>query len=86
MTLASPATALRLPPDLRLTLEQIELVCADNRDAVLELDSDGRVIAMTPACSETGARNSELHFKFLLYTIYVLGLKVGVLPVWWTSR
>jgi Uma2 family endonuclease len=71
MTLtANPAAAsfdalapLRLPRNLRLTPEQFELVCAENRDAVLELAADGRVIAMTPTGSETSGRNSELLFQ-----------------------
>jgi Uma2 family endonuclease len=65
-----------LPPDLHLTPEQFELVCAENRDAVLELASDGRVISMTPTGSETGARNSELLFQLKLYTNRVGGWKV----------
>ena len=77
MTLTtSPAPALRLPPDLHLTPEQFELVCAENRDAVLELAADGRVIAMTPTGSETGARNSELLFQLKLFTNRVGGWKV----------
>ena len=72
----SPAPALRLPPDLHLTPEQFELVCAENRDAVLELAADGRVIAMTPTGSETGARNSELAFQLKLYSNRVGGWKV----------
>lgn len=44
---------LRLPPDLRLTPEQFELVCPENREAVLELDADGRLTAMIPTGSET---------------------------------
>ena len=58
---------LRLPPDLRLTPEQFELVCAENRDAVLELAADGRVVALTPTGSETGSRNGELFFQLKLY-------------------
>jgi len=58
---------LRLPPDLRLTPEQFALVCAENREAVLELDADGRVIAITPTGSETGSRNGELCFQLKLY-------------------
>jgi len=54
---------LRLPPDLRLTPEQFELVCAENRDAVIELAADGRVIAMPPTGSETSGRNSDLLFQ-----------------------
>ena len=75
MTLsASPAAAeaatpvdalapLRFPSGLRLTPDQFALLCAENRDAVLELAADGRVLAMTPTGSETGARNSELAFQ-----------------------
>jgi Uma2 family endonuclease len=62
-----PPALLRLPPDLRLTPEQFELVCAENREAVLELGADGRVIAMTPTGSETGSRNGELFFQLKLY-------------------
>ena len=58
---------LRFPPDLRLTPEQFELLCAANREAVLELAADGRVIAMTPTGSETGLRNGELLFQLKLY-------------------
>jgi hypothetical protein len=32
---------LRVPPDLRLTPEQFALLCAENREAVLELAADG---------------------------------------------
>jgi Uma2 family endonuclease len=54
---------LRLPPDLRLTLEQFALLCAENREVVLELAADGRLIVMTPTGSETGGRNIELAFQ-----------------------
>jgi hypothetical protein len=39
---------LRLPPELRLTLEQFELVCAENPEAVLEFAADGQVSWMPP--------------------------------------
>lgn len=58
---------LRFPAGLRLTPEQFELVCAENRDAVLELAADGHVITVTPTGGETGARNGELSFQFVLY-------------------
>ena len=58
---------LRLPHELRLTPEQFELVCAENREAVLELTADGRVIALTTTGSETGSRNGELFFQLKLY-------------------
>jgi hypothetical protein len=54
---------LRLPADLRLTPEQFELVCAANREAVLELSADGLLIAMTPTGTETSSRTSELVFQ-----------------------
>jgi len=81
MTLSTSPTAsdvaapLRLPPDLRLTPEQFELVCAENREAVLELAADGRVIAMTPTGSETGSRNGELFFQLKLYAKRMGGWK-----------
>jgi Uma2 family endonuclease len=58
---------LRLPADLRLTPEQFERVCAENREAVLELDAEGRLIMMTPTGSETGSRNGELFFQLKLF-------------------
>ncbi|MFU8884500.1 MAG: Uma2 family endonuclease [Cyanobacteriota bacterium] len=67
---------LRLPPNLRLTPEQFELVCAENREAVLELTADGRVIALTPTGSETGLRNGELLFQLKLYVKRAGGWKV----------
>ena len=54
---------MRLPPGLRLTPEQFELVCAENREAVLEWAADGRVMAITPTGSETSGRNSDLLFQ-----------------------
>ena len=70
LSLAAPFDALaplRLPADLRLTPEQFALVCDENREAVLELSADGRVITMTPTGSETGARNGELFFQLKLF-------------------
>ncbi|MEB3352614.1 MAG: Uma2 family endonuclease [Cyanobacteriota bacterium] len=52
---------------MRLTPEQFALVCAENRDAVLELEADGRVLATTPTGSETGARNARLGMRLLLW-------------------
>ena len=67
--------SLRFPADLRLTCEQFELVCAENREAVLELDADGRLIAMTPTGSETGSRNGELFFQLKLFASRAGGWK-----------
>jgi len=49
---------LRFPPNLRLTPEQFAPLCAENREAVLELAADGQVLAITPAGSETGATDN----------------------------
>jgi Uma2 family endonuclease len=59
--------SLRFPHDLRLSPEQFDLLCAENREAVLKLAADGRVLAMTPTGSETGARNSRLEMRLLLW-------------------
>lgn len=61
------ATLLRLPADLKLTPKQFELVCAENRESVLELNASGRVLVMTPTGSETGSRNGELFFQLKLF-------------------
>ena len=70
MTLAPPPATteapgaglppLLLPPDLRLSPEQFARVCEANPEAVLELATDGRLIAMTPTGGDTGRRNSRL--------------------------
>jgi Uma2 family endonuclease len=73
MTLAPPAAPadalapLRLPADLRLNPEQFAALCQANPNAVLELDASGRLIHMTPTGSETGARNSRLVMRLLLW-------------------
>ena len=66
---------LRFPADLRLTPDQFELLCAENRDAVLELAADARAIAMTPTGSETGVRNGALFFHLKLYAKCTAQLK-----------
>ena len=73
MTLAPPAAPadalapLRLPADLSLTPEQFATLCQANPNAVLELDASGRLIHVTPTGSETGARNSRLVMRLLLW-------------------
>jgi Uma2 family endonuclease len=67
---------LRLPLELRLTPEQFELVCAENREAVLELAADGQLISMTPTGGETGARNARLEMRLLLWADHQGGWKV----------
>jgi len=67
---------LRLPPELRLTPEQFELVCAENREAVLELSADGRLISMTPTGGDTSARNTELVYQLQHYARTTGGWKV----------
>jgi Uma2 family endonuclease len=85
MTLsATPDTArslnalapLRFPTGLRLKPEQFALLCAENREAVLELAADGQVLTMTPTDSETGARNSRLEMRLHLWADHQGGWKV----------
>lgn len=52
------------------------MVCAENREADLELDADGRLIALTPTGSEPGARNSRLEMRLLLWADQQGGWKV----------
>jgi len=58
-----PLVPLRFPSALRLTPVQFALLCAENREAVLELGADGQVRAIPPTDSETGGRNIELAFQ-----------------------
>jgi Uma2 family endonuclease len=67
---------LRFPPALRLTPEQFALLCVENFEQVLELASDGQVLAMTPTCSETGARNSHIEMSLLFWAAQQGGWKV----------
>ncbi|MCP9793494.1 Uma2 family endonuclease [Vulcanococcus limneticus Candia 3F8] len=72
MTLAPPSPLpalqpLQLPWELRLNPDQFERVCQANPDAVPELTADGQLIVLTPTGGETGARNSELAFRFQLF-------------------
>jgi hypothetical protein len=57
---------LRFPPELRLTPEQFALVCAGNREAVLEIAADGSLIVLSPTESEPEARNTRLEMRLLL--------------------
>jgi Uma2 family endonuclease len=45
---------------IRLTAEQFEQLCSDNRDLRLELTFEGELIVMPPAGSKTGLRNARL--------------------------
>jgi len=65
-----------LPPELRLTPEQFALVCAENREAVLELAADGSLVVISPTGSETGARNTRLEMRLLIWADQHGGWKV----------
>ena len=67
---------LRFPPQLRLTPEQFALVCAENREAVLDLTADGSLFVISPTGSETGARNNRLEMRLLLWADHHGGWKV----------
>jgi Uma2 family endonuclease len=74
-----PPEALTLPPSLwaglRFTLEQFEVLCQANPEAVLELAADGSLILMTPTGSETGGRNGAL------MVVLGLALRASGLPL-----
>ena len=68
-------------PSLRLTFEQLALLCAENREAVLELAAYGQALAMTPAGSETGARNSRIAMRLLLWADRQVDGRCSTAPV-----
>jgi Uma2 family endonuclease len=70
------ALPLVLPQELQLTLEQFELVCAANPEAVLELAAQGHLISMTPTGGDTGTRNARLLMRLLLWADQQGGWKV----------
>jgi len=51
---------LTLPRTITLTPFQFAEVCAANPESVLELNTDGSLIEMTPTGSAAGARNQTL--------------------------
>lgn len=60
--IAAETVALAVPSDVRLIVSvgDFERLCAMNRDLRLERTAKGELIAMSPAGSETGARNMTL--------------------------
>jgi Uma2 family endonuclease len=53
---------LTLPRTLQLTPLQFAEVCANNPEAVLELDADGQLLEKSPTGGDTRSRNSTLIF------------------------
>lgn len=68
-------------PQLSAELEQLALLCAENREAVLELAAYGQVLAMTPAGSETGARNCRIEMRLLLWADRQVDGRFSAAPV-----
>jgi Uma2 family endonuclease len=56
-----------IPPTIRFTPEQFEVICAANRDLRLELTATGELIEMPPTGGETGRRNSDLNLQLGLW-------------------
>ncbi|MCM3904716.1 MAG: Uma2 family endonuclease [Pyrinomonadaceae bacterium] len=54
---------------IRLTANQFEQLCRDNRDLRLELTSQGELIVMPPTGSKTGQRNSSLTSQIGSWTL-----------------
>ena len=68
---------LLLPPDLRLTPEQFELVCAENREAVLEPQE--QAVEAWPA---SGAPQRLEQLQVLEPTPEFPGLSLQLLEIW----
>lgn len=54
---------LHLRPGLKLTDEQFETLCEQNRDLRIERNVDGDLLLMPPTGGQTGDRNSELNMQ-----------------------
>lgn len=54
------ALTLQLPPHLKFTDEQFELLVAVNQELRLELTAEGELVIMSPTGGETGNRNFDL--------------------------
>jgi Uma2 family endonuclease len=54
------ALTLQLPPNLKLTDEEFELLVAVNKELRLELTAEGELVIMSPTGGETGNRNFDL--------------------------
>ena len=67
---------LTLPRSLSLTPDQFAAVCAANPEAVLELDTDGTLIEMTPTGGSTSTRNTRLLMRLQLWADRQGGWKV----------
>ncbi len=61
----SRAYVLAVPPNVRLEVDEDDFarLCATNRDLRLERTVQGELIVMTPAGSESGARNAKLTIR-----------------------
>src|SRR5438128_9223349 len=63
-------TGFRIVLDARsaaLTDDQFDRLCSDNRDFRMEMSADGELIIMSPAHSDTGAKNAEINFQLGLW-------------------
>ncbi len=67
---------LTLPRSLSLTPDQFAAVCAANPEAVLELDTDGTLIEVTPTGGSTSTRNTRLLMRLQLWADRHGGWKV----------
>lgn len=61
-------TAIEIPPTLKITEEQFELLCAANRDVRLERTALGELVIMPPTGGNTGKRNIDLSFQLQAWT------------------
>lgn len=59
---------IEIPPTLKITQEQFELLCAANRDLRLERTALGELVIMPPTGGNTGKRNIDLSFQLQAWT------------------
>jgi Uma2 family endonuclease len=60
--------AIQIPPSLKITQEQFELLCAANRDVRLERTALGELVIMPPTGGNTGKRNIDVSFQLQAWT------------------
>ncbi|NWF62536.1 MAG: Uma2 family endonuclease [Fischerella sp.] len=61
------ALTLQLPPALKLTNEEFELLVAVNKELRLELTAQGELVIMSPTGGETGERNLDIEGQLWLW-------------------
>ena len=67
MSAESTAVLLRLPPDLRLTDDQLYAFCRLNRELRIERTAQGGLVIMAPAGGDSSDKNAEITMQLRLW-------------------